>query len=462
MFYDENGKILYVGKAKDLKARVSSYFTSPHELAPKTQQLVSRIHKIKITIVESELESLLLEAFYIKKFTPKYNIRLVDNKTYPLIKITIGDKYPAVFMTRKINDKTSIYFGPYPSSSSVKLVLKTIRRAFPFISTSNHPKRICLYNHLGLCPCLPTNDTSENRREYRKNIKQIVRILEGESPKILKELEKERDKASKEEKYEEAAILQKRIQAMDFIISPFHRPGEYDINPNLREDIRNSELLDLKNVLNQAGYSINKLDKIECYDISHIQGTNTTASMVVFVDGEKESSLYRKFKIRLEKTPDDFASMQEVLRRRLKHTEWDYPDLIIVDGGKGQVSAALELFNELGIIIPLIGLAKREEIIVVPLHHPQIVTNMSPLPASQKLQGDERKQGPTPTKEGPRDSHFRGNDKHNTDNFTEIILPHSTKALTLMMRIRDEAHRFAITYHRKLRSKSFINQEEKP
>jgi excinuclease ABC subunit C len=408
MFFDEHGKI-----------------TSPHELEPKTQQLVTHIQKIKITIVESELESLLLEAFYIKKFTPKYNIRLVDNKTYPLIKITVADKYPAVFMTRKINDKNSLYFGPYPSSSSVKLVLKTIRRAFPFMSTSNHAKRICLYNHLGLCPCMPVNDTEISRKEYKKNIKQIIRILEGESPKIIKELERDRDKASKEEKYEEAALLQKRVAAMNFITSPFHRPGEYDINPNLREDIRNSELEDLKKVLNHAGYSIEKLDKIECYDISHIQGTNTTASMVVFVKGEKESSLYRKFKIRLEKTPDDFASMQEVLRRRLKHTEWEYPDLVIVDGGKGQVSSALELFNELDITIPLIGLAKREETIIVPLAHPSLTVAL---------------------------------DTKSKDSFTEILIPQSTKALQLMMRLRDEAHRFAITYHRKLRSKSFIER----
>lgn len=425
MFFDEQGKILYVGKAKNLKARVSSYFTSPHDLEPKTQQLVLHIQKIKITVVESELESLLLEAFYIKKFTPKYNIKLVDNKTYPLIKITVHDKYPAVFMTRKINDKKSLYFGPYPSSSSVKLVLKTIRRAFPYMSTTNHAKKVCLYNHIGLCPCLPVHDTIEKRREYKKNIRQIIRILEGESPKIIKELERERDKASKEEAYEEAAQLQKKIVALNFITSPFHRPGEYDLNPNLREDIRSSELLDLKNVLNKAGYQIEKLHKIECYDISHIQGTNTTASLVVFVNGEKEASLYRRFKIRLEKTPDDFASMQEVLRRRLGHEEWEYPDLFIVDGGKGQVSSALELFNELGITIPLIGLAKREETIVVPLAHPSLTI--------------------------PEDITAK-------DNFAEILIPHSTKALQLMMRIRDEAHRFAITYHRKLRSKAFIEK----
>lgn len=445
MFFDENGKILYVGKAKDLKSRVSSYFTHTLDLEPKTQQLVSQIEKIKITIVESELESLLLEAFYIKKFTPKYNIRLVDNKTYPLIKITTGDLYPAIVMTRKLNDKTSVYFGPYPSSSTIKLVLRTIRRAFPFMSTTNHPKRLCLYNHLALCPCLPANDTPENRRLYKKTLRQIIRIFEGESANVITEMEKERDKASKEENFEEAALLQKRIHAMKFITNPFHRPGEYDINPNLREDTRNSELQDLKQILNHAGYAIEKLDKIECYDISHIQGTHTTASLVVFVNGEKESSLYRRFKIRLEKTPDDFASMQEVLKRRFTHLEWEYPDLIIVDGGKGQVSAALELFTSLGITIPLIGLAKREETIVVPLTHTQIVSNLSSL----------RRQGSSHVSENLTDSRFHGNDK---DNFMEITIPHSTKALQLMMRIRDEAHRFAITYHRKLRSKSFISK----
>lgn len=421
IFKDEKDEILYVGKAINLKSRVSSYFTSKGLLGEKTRQLVSHIATITTTEVESELESLLLEAFYIKKFRPKYNIRMTDNKSYPLIRITIKDLYPAVLLARKMDDPRSVYFGPYPNSSAVKLVLKTIRRVFPFISTPNHPKRICLYNHLGLCPCLPIQDTPENRKQYQKNLRQIIRILEGETRSIMKEMEKERETLSNNEKYEEAQELQKKIIALSYITQPFHRPLEYDINPNLRTDKRQFELNELRDVLNTAGYQIPYISKIECYDISHIQGTNTTASLVVFVNGEKEGSLYRKFKIKLEKTPDDFASMREVLQRRMKHEEWELPELIIVDGGKGQVSAALDVFNELGITIPLIGLAKRLETIVIPLDHPAIQKN-----------GEK-------------------------EVFKEILLPHDTKALHLIMRIRDEAHRFAITYHRKLRSKAALS-----
>src|SRR6185437_13439039 len=149
-------------------------------------------------------ESLLLEAFYIKKYEPRYNIRMTDGKSYPLIRVTIKDDYPKVLFARKPDDPQSVYFGPYPDSGSVKMVLKLIRKVFPFQSVLNHPKRICLYHHLGLCPCPPVYDSSEMKKAYRKNIKGIVQILEGQSKKVLKELEKERDTLSKQEKYEEA------------------------------------------------------------------------------------------------------------------------------------------------------------------------------------------------------------------------------------------------------------------
>jgi len=447
-----------VGKAKDLKSRVSSYFTQSSTLGAKTAALVSQIKEIEITIVESELESLLLEAFYIKKFQPKYNIRLTDNKTYPLIKITIKDDYPAIVLSRRMDDAKAIYFGPYPSSGSVKLVLRTIRRAFPFHSTANHPKKLCLYYHLGLCPCLtaPQNDTVENKKKYKKDLKNIIRILEGESPKILTELEKERDSASKEERYEDAAILQKRVLAMQFITQPFRSPIEYDLNPNLRSDMRQQELEELRLILNEAGYAIPFISKIECFDISHIQGTNTVASMVVFVDGEKETNLYRRFKIRLEKTPDDFASMQEVLTRRLKHDEWELPELLIVDGGKGQVSSALEILKEKNIIIPLIGLAKREETIVIPLHHPMIGSNdYNRHPGVDKDHGRISSSKDSIASVYPELAEALQNDKGLIEeNFKEVLLPRRTKALHLIQRLRDEAHRFAITYHKLLRSKA--------
>ena len=414
-----------MGKANNLKSRVSSYFTQSY-LEPKTKQLVSKIAFIHITPVDSELEALLLEVFYIKSYKPKYNLRLTDNKSYPLIRITNKEEMPSITLARRIEDPKSLYFGPFPSSSSVKMVLKVIRRIFPYHSMLNHPKRICLYHHLGLCPCLPVNNTIDARKEYKKNIKRIIQILEGESKQLQKELEKERDMASKDERFEDALTLQKQVSALSYITQPFRRPVEYHVNPNLREDIRHSEMEELQQVLQQAGYRDMPLPrKIECFDISHIQGKLTVASMTVVIDGEKETNLYRKFRIQHEKTPDDFMSMREVLTRRLKHTEWEYPDLLIVDGGKGQVSSALEVFLEKGIEIPLIGLAKREETIVVPLSHPLIQT------------GDKKK-----------------------DPFLEVLLPHSSKSLHLIQRIRDEAHRFAITYHRLLRSKQLVGKDK--
>src|ERR1700722_4387575 len=227
VYSDKDGNILYVGKANDLKSRVSSYFVKSAQLGPRTKVMVSQIDKITITIVESELEALLLEAFYIKKYKPKYNARLTDNKSYLRIRITVKDNYPRVLLARTEENNDSIYFGPFPSASAVKLVLKTIRRVFPFVSVRNHPKRICLYHHLGLCPCPPMFDSPELKQIYRKNIKGLIRILEGESRNIMKELEKERDVFSKNEEFEKALTLQKKINALSLITTPFHRPAEY-------------------------------------------------------------------------------------------------------------------------------------------------------------------------------------------------------------------------------------------
>ncbi len=298
VYSDKEGTVLYVGKANDLRSRVSSYFTKSTQLGAKTKIMVSQIEKITITIVESELEALLLEAFYIKKYKPKYNSRLTDNKSYLRIRITLKDSFPKVLLARREEDAKSVYFGPFPSATAIKIVLKTIRRVFPFQSVPNHPKRICLYHHLGLCPCPPVFHSPEKKRVYRKNIRGIIRILEGESRVIMKELEKERNKFSKGEDYENALIVQKKINALSLITTPFHRPFEYDINPNLRVDIRQKELDGLLNVLNEHSMHIKKLERIECYDISNIQGTNATGSMVVLTHGEIDKSQYRKFKIK--------------------------------------------------------------------------------------------------------------------------------------------------------------------
>lgn len=414
--------------------------------------MVSQIVRIEITIVESEIESLLLEAYLIKKFQPKYNIRMMDGKSYPLIQISSEDKYPAVLFARKPDNPHSVYFGPYPNSGSVKMVLRLLRRAFPYVSVRNHPKRICLYHHLGLCPCPQVLATDDARKVYRKNIRKIIAILEGKSQKILKDLVHERDLLMTGENFEEAQDIQKQIDALSYITQPFRQGFEYDVNPNLRTDLRQKELDELSGVLSAHGLPVAKLGKIECYDISNIQGTNATGSMVVFVGGEKESNLYRKYKIRRESTPDDFASMEEVLTRRLKHTEWVYPDLIVVDGGKGQITSAMKALAKYNLSIPLIGLAKREETIIIPasvsqgqalqekIRNSVIATSPKARKQSHKIEQFIRDRR---VAVAPRD-----------DKFIEVSLSKESHALLLLRRIRDEAHRFAITYHRKLRSKA--------
>lgn len=401
--------MLYVGKAKNLKNRVSSYFLQK-DLGEKTKNLVSQIKKIKIVVVESELESLLLEASLIKKYEPKYNVSLKDGKAYPLIRITMQHPFPAVLMARKQDDPKSLYFGPYPNASAVKLVLKTLRRIFPYSSQINHPKRICLYHHLGLCPCIPALNDPEKSKEYKRNLKHIIGLLEGKKTNVVKELERERNQESTMQHFEQAHLLQKQINALSYVTSSVHKPFEYETNPNLRSDLREEEIQSLQTILKEHGIGTQRLERIECYDISNLATTNAVGSMVVFIDGEKDGSKYRRFKIRRVKGQNDFAMMQEVLQRRIKHLkDWGAPNLIIVDGGKGQISSASQALEENNIAIPLVGLAKREETII-------------------------------------------------TSDFKEITLPKSSKALQLVMRIRDEAHRFALTYQRLLRSRSTFSQ----
>jgi len=406
LFLDKKGVVLYVGKAINLKKRVRSYFTNKKDLGEKTNILVSQIDKIKTIRVESEIESLLLEANLIKKHQPKYNIKLTDGKAYPLIKISIKDQYPKVLVARKPDDPSSIYFGPFPNTGAMRLVLKTVRRIFPFQSVLNHPNKLCFYYHLGLCPCPKVL----NDKKYKQTIKHIIKFLNGKTKNVIRDLEKERNDFSKTEKFEEALLIQNKIDAIKLVTSKFYKPFEYEKNPNLREDIRNEELNLLIENLNKEEVGVRKLNRIECFDISNTSGKNATGSMVVFINGEKDSSLYRKFRIRgtYNDLPNDFAMMEEIITRRLKHREWGFPDLIIVDGGKGQISSAIKALTKENIQIPIVGLAKQEEIII-------------------------------------------------TADFKEIILPKDSKHLLLVMRIRDEAHRFAITYHKKLRAKSIYN-----
>lgn len=389
-----------MGKALNLKSRVSSYFSTKN-LGEKTKSLVSQIKKIETLEVTSEIESFLLEERLIKKYRPKYNIRFTDGKTYAMLKITSTEKFPKLLITRKEENDGSIYFGPYTSSSSLKMVLKILRKIFPY-ETFDHHGKICLYNHLGLCTC----PSVTNDKNYYKTIRYIKEFLNGKTGKLIRDLEKERKEYSNIQDYESANEINKKIEAIRLITSPFYKPFEYIENPNLRSDVIQAEMLALKNDLVLNGVKVNNLFRIECYDISNTSGKSATGSMVVFTNGEKDSSNYRRFKIKkfYNQKPNDFAMMEEMLERRFKHTEWPGPDLIILDGGKGQVTSAKKVLDKLKLNFPFIGLAKKEELII-------------------------------------------------TKELKSIRLPKDSKSLHIIMRIRDEAHRFAITYHKKLRSK---------
>ena len=410
IYKDEKGRVIYVGKAKDLKKRVSSYFSNK-ALDAKTLKLVSEIRSLDHILVNSEIEAFLLESTLIKKHKPFYNIKLIDDKSYPYIAITKGVSQ-SIIIVRNTLDKNAEYFGPYTDAGVLKTVLKLLRKIFPYQSVKNHAKRTCLYYHLGLCPCVQMHP--ENIESYRKNIARIKKFLKGETKSVIKDLKNEQKDFIKSEEFEHAADVQKKIDFIDLITSENYDPFRYMEQPDYYYQRITDELNSLEQILSPY-FSDIKLKRIECYDISNFQGKEATGSMVVFVNGDKSSKDYRRFKIKLKDTPDDFFMMREMLNRRFKHDGWENPDLIVIDGGKGQVSAALTALVNRGKNIPLIGLAKREETIVLP----------------QKQMGLKLE-------------------------FLEIKLPNETGGINLLRRIRDEAHRFAITYHRLLRKKQFL------
>lgn len=398
-----------MGKAKDLRKRVSSYFRkSAHDA--KTTLLISEIKSIDHIVVNSEIEAFLLEAELIKRNKPYYNIKMIDDKSYPYIMISNG-LIPYVSVIRKKTNSKATYFGPYPDAGSVKIVLRLLRRIFPYESIRNHTKRKCLYYHLGLCPCVQA--VPGNVLQYKKNIRYMKSFLGGKTSVVLSQLLREQKKSTKEENFEESGRIQKQIDSIDKITQETYAPFIYLTKPNVQTERESKENLDLQKLLFEHNLEIPHLNRIECYDISNFQGTNATGSMTVFINGTSATPEYRKFRIRSTNTPDDFAMHQEVMSRRLKHLDdWGKPDLLIIDGGKGQVSSVMEVLAHLGVSIPVIGLAKKFETIIIP---------------------EKATRGYT---------------------FIEVRLPLERPSLNLVRRMRDEAHRFAVTYHRKLRSKN--------
>lgn len=533
LYYDKDGTVIYVGKAKNLKKRIKSYFRKTVDRL-KTKILVSHIERLEYILTDSEAEALILESQLIKKYKPKYNILLKDDKKYPYFLITDED-YPRITVVRKknLNPDKGRYYGPYTDARAMYSTLDFLKKIFPLkqCKTPKFKNRPCIYYDIGRCMAPCQNKISSD--EYKNIIAQAELFLKGKQSELLKKLMEQIQKYSDTEQFEKAARLrdsyydlQKTLERQKVVTEntklnedvlyflyengifvavvmniregrlidkkQFAYPNNFDEDMTLLietflKDYYNSiqqdfpdkiisshlEVLDkntyeewlnilsgknikitygktrkglellklaeknaqnlldttkieetnkLKDNFNEVGsYIVEKLGlsnfpyRMECYDISHIQGTNTVASMVVFVNGVAKKSEYRKFKVNsTEGKPDDFLSMKEVLTRRFNNLGkkgWDKPDLIIIDGGKGQLSSVMQIVDKMGITgIDFVSLAKREEEIF------------------------------KPHKSKP------------------VIFAKNSNALFLFQRIRDEAHRFAITYHRKLRSKQSIKK----
>lgn len=394
---DKSGEIIYVGKAANLRNRVRQYFQKSRLRDLKTDVLVAEIVDVDWLELETEMDALFVEAEMIRRYMPKYNILLRDDKSFVYVRIDINSDYPSVTFTRRPLDDGAKYYGPFLSKFTIAKALKYLRRVFPYSThtPTNIPKRACLQAQIGLCPGLEADMTT--LKDYRKNLSMLVQYMTGKRKSLIKDIEKQMNLEAKNKNFEAAASLRNKLFALKRLDSRiiFGDRENMDIS-------KDHGLIELSQLL-----GIKPPRRIEGFDISHMQGTDTVASMVVFQSGVPDKSEYRKFKSRI-KGNDDFAHMREVISRRLSPSnlkKWGKPDLLLIDGGKGQVSSAKSAMEEAGMNIPMIGLAKRYEEIIVP--------------------------------------------KEKT--FEIIQLPLSSDALKLLQRIRDESHRFAVSYHSTLK-----------
>jgi excinuclease ABC subunit C len=544
IMHDANDTVIYVGKAIDLRNRVRSYFQPSSWENDKVRSIASETVELEFIVTDSELEALILEANLIKQHRPRYNVRLKDDKRYPYIKITWADPFPKVFITRRMEQDGSRYFGPYTSSAAVHQTLDLLRRSFPYLTCNREiageDERPCLYYDIKLClgPCIG----AATQEEYRAMIQGLARFLEGRSEEVLADLEKRMHTASEALDFERAATLRDQLQSARHIVERqkvfssittdqdvvafareegdacvqvfFIRGGkllgrEYFVLEGTQdEDEREVMAAFLKQFYEEAAYVPSEVllparleealiieqwlrgkrgakvtlrvprrgqkrelvamaaenasetlaalraqwqadahkheqamaeiqealdlqqppTRIECYDISTTQGTEIVGSMVVFVHGVPRKSDYRRFTVRSVHGQDDYASMREVLERRFRRWQmameeaapggggrdvkgWaKLPDLLIVDGGKGQLSVAVEVLREYDLLgrVPVVGLAKQREEIFLPGR-------------------------PKP-----------------------VLLPRRSQGLFLVQRVRDEAHRFAITHHRQRRRRAGV------
>ncbi|OGW79890.1 MAG: hypothetical protein A3G33_06265 [Omnitrophica bacterium RIFCSPLOWO2_12_FULL_44_17] len=396
LFKEKTGRILYIGKARDLKKRVSSYFHARNH-SPKVSVLIGKIADVEIIETQTEMDALLLEAHLIHRYAPRYNTLLKDDKTYPLLKIT-GDAYPRLLVTRNRTERKATYYGPYTDSGLLQEAVRIINSLFPIRKCQTLPKRACLYYHIGQClaPCIKP----EVKREYDRLIREVKAFLQGGRKSLMDYLTDRMISAANEFRFEDAQFFKSQIEALGWF-----RKKRFDIQkPEHGIGLRGT--LELRKILKMERLP----EKIVCFDVSNIHGDQAVASKVCFYRELANTMEYRRYKIKSVSGIDDYAMISEALGRMIKGilegSESRFPDLIVIDGGRGHLNAAkkvLEAMNVPG--IELLSIAKKFEWVF------------------------------SPKFEYP------------------IIFPRDSSVLRLLQKIRDEAHRFAITYHRALRGK---------
>ena len=412
-----SGEVIYVGKAAVLKNRVRQYFQESRDSDAKTRALVAEIEDTDWIETDSEIDALFLESEMVKRYMPRYNILLRDDKSQLYVRIDIKSEWPHVSFTRNPADDKARYIGPFYNGYALKKALRYLRKVFPYYTKPPGTHRIDFDVHLGLSP--RSDMTSQ---EYKSSLKKLIRYIEGDKVTITRELERDMKRAARQQQFEVAAELRNRLG----YLRELQRRIMFGDKEFL--DISKDRALDdLRLLLGLASIPA----RIEGYDISHMSGTNVVASMVVFTNGVSDRTEYRKFKMHKEQN-NDFANMFETLSRRFSEknrSQWKLPDICLIDGGKGQLDSAIAAQDQAGLAIPMIGLAKQHEEIVVHLEKSHVRLNREVL---------ERLGGHTMT----------------SDKFTLISLPHSSHIVKLLQRIRDESHRFAVTYHTTLKRTS--------
>lgn len=358
---------IYIGKAMNIRARLLSHLRNS-EYDTKEQAIIEQSDSIKTILTRSEFNALLLEAQLIKKYKPFYNSIWKDDKQYVYIKIAKSAEYPYVQLVRKENIRGNLYFGPFSSKKVAMRLLRDIRKMIPFSMHEKIGSRSCFYHKIGLCNPCPSNiekqkdpEKKESIKQFKQNITLLTQLLKGNVTRLELSYEKNIRKASEKDDFEKALVWRNKL----YVLRKFVYSARFGNDINEVDKDRNVVLPDTS-VLREYFPNISeKLFRIECFDISTFQGDDSVGSMVVFENGFPSPSEYKRFKIKQAFRRSDIHMLEEVITRRLKHSEWPYPDLLVVDGGKPQVRAIHQVMKKLSVSIPLIGIAKGIDRIII-------------------------------------------------------------------------------------------------